>query len=73
MVKILKKRKKVTKALQKKTKGRITITPVSFHMDKTIDKYVVRGGGYNTHVAGSKSSALTVARARERIIKKRKQ
>jgi len=50
--------------------GAVHIRPVSFHMDKTVDKYVVTGGGHEAVVVGGKRQALMVAHARIRVIKK---
>ena len=52
--------------------GAVSIRPVSFGMDKTIDKYIVSGGGHRPVVTGSKSQARKVANARLRVMKKRK-
>ncbi|MHA1168333.1 MAG: hypothetical protein ACTSRU_10965 [Candidatus Hodarchaeales archaeon] len=63
----LKKVKKITKQMTKKKKGGLTVRPVSFGMDKRIDKYVISGGGYNTIVAQSKTSMKTILGARKRL------
>ncbi len=75
-MKFLKTVKRITDEIAKKKKGMITIRPISFGMDKTIDKYVVSGGGWDTvvHRGGKlgRKLAMTTAKAREKIMKKRR-
>ena len=52
--------------------GMVTVRPISFHMDKIIDKYVISGGGYKTIIVQSKISMKSVLNARKRVIEKRK-
>lgn len=58
----------------KKVKGAVRIRPISFHMDKTIDKHVISGGGIKTVVVGGGRSgrkrAKTIADARIRVMQK---
>lgn len=69
--KMLKKVSSVPSKLPKK--GKVSVRPVSFHMDKFTDKYVVTGGGYDPVViGGDKRHALRIANARIRVIAKRK-
>jgi len=49
------------------TKGAVRIRPVSFGMDKIIDKYVVTGAGFDPVITQGKKYALTVAKARVRV------
>jgi len=76
MVKFLKKIKRITDNISRKKKGRITIRPISFGMDKRIDKYVVSGGGWKTvvHRGGKmgRKLAMTTAKAREKLMRKRR-
>jgi hypothetical protein len=60
---------KVPKKLPKH--GAIRIRPISFHMDKTTDKYVVSGGGHKAVITGSRSRALEVAGARVKVRQKK--
>lgn len=50
--------------------GEVGIRPVSFHMDKRIDKFVVSGGGHKPVITGGKRAALKVANARIRVMEK---